>query len=675
MDRKRIARWLGPLILCAVSSTPQMPHLHAGGPGSFSVGEDQGLLEHRIYTGPSFREVVTPFPVEFVEQASQAADKIEWAITVVDAQTGAPIERVSVDSTLTMVCGTGYIPEFVLAEGQPGECILTDSEGTVRIHGDLEPTDGVRVWTRVARSANYVGSYHSAELRLPPGRPGFQGQLTISLVRDGLEHSRVSVVDGETGQPVPGAQVSAVLAFERNWRKNRIPLEEVIRVPLATTDQDGACEISHNPVTSCWLTAEAPGYGPRWLWKPGDDHWMEPDRKIPSELWPVSIELWRDGTLSGWIDAGPEYDAQPLRLVMAWDANELRQSGVRVQPFQFVRTLEVQSRKPFQVQGLPSHVPLHLRVETNDLLHTNTQPLRLDPGGTRSWEWSVDKGITLSLAVREGAPAFYEASQIELYCLPEGRLGWMQFSAAIAQVAPLFATMEQAILPADRNTKSITWRGLDPGRYRLRFYHPGSEEVGYRAFGLDLTEDRRITVGDEVPLTVQLPFGQLSEETSLKFWSSSGYQELTTNPDAVGCEYRDDRITVWVPPAEYRLVLGTKSRTRFGIQAYREVSILEPTTWNVEHLDEGPFFPLAFHWEGAQRQNAEPLPDGPAFVGQVLRHGIPVAPVFRHRSLPLSSRLQLPAGSYEFRDVKGQSTRFDLSSQSANRVDVPNPGR
>lgn len=657
----------------------------------------EAFVEHIFYAGRKARlenlEVeYVALPRETEEQKDsrkgRARPRVAWEIMLVDAESGLPIERRFINTRRTMLCGTGYVPWYDYRNSSGGAIVLTGPDGVARFDGALPEREHIDIYGGLAKCGETAVSYQRAKLSLPQGKRGFLGKVTVRQYPLAAERQQLWVFDGSSGRGLSGAGISAALHWESFAVGQGVGLDEAPRVLLGTTGAKGSVDVSMEKDGGHWFIAEAPGYAPKWFWA-YDKEWQDGyadwsghrRRKGAKELvWPkrLEVQLERAGSISGEVSVGPTVSPGALSIVVDWKVESMFDPGGA--PGMSVRTAK---RKPkfevrssigpggrFRVDGIPPGVPLRIRVAGDNILHETVDPIEINPGEQKVWNWSTQDGVGLKLSLPE------RWTSVELFSAPNELPGWAPLPANLflysGSVPVVYGRWTEAIPQHLSEGQTLRWLGLAPGRYVLKFTGQDPENDGHRTLVLDLESDHTVTMPPETPCTFLLPIGEYTENLQLRAVNAETGEWFLGGKDLAGCEWTEGRLSMWMPDGEYYLALSYKNpdgcRKVYGKFPVRSGGCIDLASAD---MNGGGRFGVYFRVTERVMKNQDRVPERIP-LGTVYRGNEPVMGVWMDARKPYSTGVVgLPAGDYEFHPLSGQPHVFTLEKQKRVQLQLP----
>ncbi len=636
-----------------------------------------------------------PFKKGIVKKHDMAKGRVQhrvaWEIKLVDVESGLPIARRFVNTRRVMMCGTGYVPWYHYREGGGSDIVLTGPDGVARFDGQLGNRKYIQIYGDVAKCGDSAVDYRRATLTLPAGQEGFLGRVTVALHPRPSEKRRLWVLDENNGRGLLGANVSVALEWESFAAGQGVEFDEVPRVLLGSTDAKGSLEVPLAKGAGSWFIAEAPGYTPKWFWA-YDERWKDSCEDWFGRLgkegvkrnldWPERLEvrLGREGSISGQVRVGSFVSSEQLWVVVDWEAEKMFDKGEPSEMDVFIGErkprLEVRAAVGptgmFRANGIPSAIPLRIKVIGQSTLHETVNPVELKSGEQQVWDWSLQDGVALELSLPE------RWANAELYSTPNELLGWAPLPTDLflysGSVPIVKGSWAEPIPEHIRQEKALRWMGLAPGRYLLRFVGLHPKTNGYRTLVFDLEQDRVVTLPSDKPCTFLLPKGKYADRLQLRAVHAETGEWFLGGKDLTGCQWTEGRLRMWMPDGEYYLALAYKGpdacQKVFGRHSVGSGKCIDLST---AELNGGGRLSVTVPGVQGSREDMDRAVDR-IFLGTVYQGNEPIMGVWADsRRSYRTSTVGLPVGEFEFRPVLGEPQAFSLERRGRVRIRVPAP--
>ncbi len=449
--------------------------------------------------------------------------------------------------------------------------MIANSEGVARFVGSLPEADDIRVHSDHSLSGGKLQAYDWVSLSLPKERPGQVGQVTVPLRRVPMVDNSARVIDGTTGKALPGARVGAVLEQATEGAPGA---KDKATPPVhwfGPLDRAGTVKFKLNKSDYQWLVAEAPGYATRWIvaYDQRKEH-ANRRRNDPSiseqfKAQPITFKLTRNASLLGMVVPDTSAHGGPLSLTAEWLARDLRdEKGNRYfwegpDESLLTKTIPLASNQPYRLEGLPSGVPIRLRIAGKGLIHRSLTPFELQPGEDRVWNWAQDKGLQLdwSLGEQQGISKLdtIADSSVELLAAPDEVLGWSQVPASNyrkrSPSGKFYQVHANALTPSGVHNGTLTWTGLEPGRYKISLHGEAELSRGYRSFVFDLDKNRCISCADFGEVTFQLPSFATQGNPTIRVVDAKTGWMLQGGRTVAHSSLSDGELRMLLPAGEY----------------------------------------------------------------------------------------------------------------------------
>ncbi|MBL4771371.1 MAG: hypothetical protein JKY61_09560 [Planctomycetes bacterium] len=620
--------------------------------------------------------------VVFSRRGEGAPKGLEWEVEVVDAETGEPIERATVNTEMTRMCGTGYVAHRFYKSGRGGSIVITGPQGLAQFQGRIAERDRVIVSSEHGLSGGMLRSYGVAILKLPVNRPGQVGRVTVPLFRKPMGGQVAWVTDGVTGKAILGAKVGAVLVQTTEGPEKPDELGEVVAHWLGDTDSRGRVNFQFNLDHCQWLLAEAPGYAPRWFLA-YDQKREQKDYKLSDGEGgrPLAVELFRNANLAGQIMIDTTIHRGALSLTAEWNSRDLKDArGSRsyypwgeIRPQTFHKTIEITANAPFHLQGIPSGIPVRISLNGDSLIHRGLKPLQLEPGENREWNWGAGKGLKLEWVLGDqSSPDCFDPipdAGVELVAATDEVLGWSQENPRIyGRNRATFPFHANALRAHEVHDHTLTWTGLEPGRYKVSLLGDAETSRGYRSFVFDLNADRSMTWKNVEPVTFKLPAFATQGAPSISVTNAETGSHLWGGPGKAHSSMSTGEIRMLLPEGEYFVCYYSDRYAsaflagKFSIKPGDVISLLPPAQ------NKNKICQLRMPRSTQDKSKPERK-----LIGTLYQHGRAVMPMFGLpiRNVSYKARVLLPVGHYTLKRPDGSELPINVGGDKVFSQELP----
>lgn len=647
---------------------------------------DQGTVLYNTHLPGMENQLAVP--IVFVVRGKGLSIGTTWEIRVVDEETQQPIERAVVNTEMSMSCGTGYVAHMFQHRGRAGSIVIANSEGVARFVGSLPEADNVRVYSDHSLSGGKLQAYDWVSLSLPKGRPGQVGRVTVPLRRLPMVDYSARVIDGTTGKALPGARVGAVLEQATEGAPGA---KDKATPPVhwfGQLDPTGKVEFKLNKRDYQWLIAEAPGYATRWIVAYDRKKEHEVRRRTDASITvkfkaqPIAFKLIRNASLSGTVALDTSAHSGPLSLTAEWLARDLRDERGNDYFWDgpdeslLTKTIGISSNQPYRLEGLPSGIPIRLRITGKGLIHRSLTPFELQPGEDRVWDWAQDKGLQLdwSLGEQQGLSKLdtIPGSGVELLAAPDEVLGWTQVPASYrlkkSPSGKSYKFQPNALIANRVHNGTVTWTGLEPGRYKISLHGKAELSRGYRSLVFDLGKDRSMSCEKFGEVTFQLPSFATQGSPTIRIVDAESGWMLQGGRTNAHSSLSDGELRILLPAGEYFISYHTD----------RNISAFLTGKLTIKPGDTIPLTPPArnrnmecqLRTQPKFREGAKPRR---SMLGTLFQNGSAVMPMFARpfRSQSYIAQMRIPVGLYQLHRPDGSVIPIQVGARDYYFQELP----